>query len=143
VDLYIKFCYSFCRYFGTDLLVDLQKEPGSFKNFCRISSADFEYLLNKIGPYISKNDLKWGKAIPAKERLAVTLRFLVTGDSFQSLYYFFRFSSQVILNIVLKVCKVLIFDLCATRYSKDKKELFIVPYVFVGGGTFSLSCRIL
>ncbi|RVE40671.1 hypothetical protein evm_014677 [Chilo suppressalis] len=44
-------------YNATDLLYDLTREPsGYFENFCRMSAADFEYLLNKIGPFIAKQD---------------------------------------------------------------------------------------
>lgn len=90
-------------------MADLLKEPsGLFENFCRMSFEDFEYLLRKIEPYISKKDTKWRKAIPAKERLAVTLRFLATGDSFKSLHYLFKISPQLISNIVPEVCTALI-----------------------------------
>lgn len=73
-----------------------------------MSSADFEFILNQIGPTISKKDTKWRKSISAKVRLAVTLRFLATGDSYQSLHYLFKISAQVISIIVPEVCKALI-----------------------------------
>lgn len=98
-----------CRYGGTHLMTDLLKEPsGLFENFCRMSAQDFEYLLQKIEPYISKKDTKWRKAIPAKERLAVTLRFLATGDSFKSLHYLFKISPQLLSYIIPEVCRALI-----------------------------------
>lgn len=72
-----------------------------------MSSIDFEYLLQMIEPEIKKKDTLWRKAIPAKVRLAVTLRFLATGDSFRSLYFLFKISSQVISLIVPEVCEAL------------------------------------
>jgi hypothetical protein len=40
-----------------NMFIELQREPtGEFQNFCTMSSVDFEYLLQKIGTIISKDD---------------------------------------------------------------------------------------
>jgi hypothetical protein len=62
-------------------------------------STDFEYLLQKTGPRISKEDTDWRECIPAKIRLAVTLRFLATGDSYRS-HFLLKISSQIIARII-------------------------------------------
>jgi len=91
------------------MLEDIQINlSGKFDNFCRMSSGDFEYLLNKIGPFVSKMDTNMRKCIPVQERLAMTLRYLATGDSFISLSYLFKFSPQTISNCVQEVCAALI-----------------------------------
>ena len=73
------------------MLDDLRKEPsGKFENFCRMSATDFEYLLSKIGPFIAKRDTNMRESIPIQERLAVTLRFFASGDSYISLSYLFN-----------------------------------------------------
>ncbi|XP_030760537.1 protein ALP1-like [Sitophilus oryzae] len=106
-------------YSGTHLLEDLKKDDcaplnwgleykGSFKNFCRMSSSDFEHLINLIGPKIQKSDTRFRDAVPVVERLAITLRFLATGDSYQSLMYLFKVSKQLISLIVPEVCDALI-----------------------------------
>ncbi|KAJ8934273.1 hypothetical protein NQ318_005593 [Aromia moschata] len=74
----------------------------------RMSMCDFEYLLNKLGPYITKKDTPMRKGIPAAERLAVTLRFLATGESFVSLSYLFKMSNQIVSEIVHEVCRAII-----------------------------------
>nr|CAH7719326.1 unnamed protein product [Callosobruchus chinensis] len=44
------------RYSGSTLLSDLRLEEstGQFKNFVRMSSEDFEILINLIGPKVEK-----------------------------------------------------------------------------------------
>nr|CAH7737687.1 unnamed protein product [Callosobruchus chinensis] len=46
-----------------------------------MTAKDFERLVILVGPKISKMDTKLRKAIPVQDRLAITLRFLATGDS--------------------------------------------------------------
>ncbi|KAF9417482.1 hypothetical protein HW555_005405 [Spodoptera exigua] len=103
---------------------ELYAEPsGEFNNFVRMSSSDFEYLLQKISPTIAKKDTDWRDAIPVKVRLAVTLRYLATGDSYRSLHYLFKISSQVISIIVPEVCLALnnvLKDLVKSPNSEDK-----------------------
>jgi len=63
--------------------------------FLRMSSSDFEYILCKIEPIIKKNDTFMRKpAIPVQERLADTLRFLASGDSYTSLSHLFKTNGQ-------------------------------------------------
>ncbi|KAJ8929695.1 hypothetical protein NQ314_017589, partial [Rhamnusium bicolor] len=49
--------------------------------------------------------IQWRKIV---ERLAITLRFLATGDSYTSLMYTFKISKQVISKIVLELCEAII-----------------------------------
>jgi hypothetical protein len=48
--------------------------------YFRMSPNRFQHLLGLVTPLISKKDTSMRKAIPAEERLALTLRFLATGD---------------------------------------------------------------
>ncbi|XP_031359284.1 protein ALP1-like [Photinus pyralis] len=94
---------------ASELLLTLtQEDSGHFTNFSRMTATDFEELLQLIGPKIVKKDTYYREAIPAKERLSVTLRFLATGDSYASLSYLFKFSKQVIATIIPEVCAAII-----------------------------------
>lgn len=63
-----------------NLLEKLGREDEEcYKNFFRMSAADFQYLLSKIKPAIEKQNTLMRNSIPAAERLALTLRFLATG----------------------------------------------------------------
>uniref|UniRef100_A0A6P7GMC3 Uncharacterized protein LOC114344142 n=1 Tax=Diabrotica virgifera virgifera TaxID=50390 RepID=A0A6P7GMC3_DIAVI len=67
------------RYNGNDLLNDMSLEvSGKFENFCRMAPADFESLLQLIGPYITKQTTQMRRTISAKERFGLTLRFLAS-----------------------------------------------------------------
>ena len=62
------------------LVQKLQTASGSdFKRFIRMGVASFKFLLAKAAPTITKQDTCMRKAISAGERLALTLRFLVSG----------------------------------------------------------------
>ncbi|XP_074039919.1 uncharacterized protein [Leptinotarsa decemlineata] len=97
-------------YSGSTLLEDLkfQEISGQFQNFVRMSSQDFELLINMIGPKITKLNTRMRMAVPVKERLAITLRFLATGDSYTSMQYLFKVSKQLISSIVPETCRALI-----------------------------------
>lgn len=51
-----------------------------YKNFLRMSAADFDYLLEKISPLIKRRDTLMRQAITPAERLTLTLRYLATGE---------------------------------------------------------------
>lgn len=55
---------------GYELLADLkfQHISGQYKNFTRMSPTDFEYLLNKIGPSISKKETFFQQPISIQDR---------------------------------------------------------------------------
>lgn len=94
----------------SSLLVELKSQQisGQYKNFTRMSPTDFEYLLTIIAPKISRQDTTMRSAISPQDRLALTLRFLATGDSYTSLQYTFRISKQSTSCIVPEVCGAII-----------------------------------
>ncbi|XP_050506192.1 uncharacterized protein LOC126884296 [Diabrotica virgifera virgifera] len=90
-----------------DVYIGNNKNNGSVKNFLRMSSTDFEWLLCQIAPKIQKEDTNYRQAISPMERLLLTLRFLATGDSYHSLMYLFKISVSSISRIIPEVCKVI------------------------------------
>nr|CAI5863552.1 unnamed protein product [Callosobruchus analis] len=61
-----------------------------------MSATDFDHLLELISTKLRKKDTRMRKPITLDERLAVTLRYLATGDSYKSLMYLFRIPQTTI-----------------------------------------------
>lgn len=61
----------------------------------------------KVSPHIEKKNTNMREAIPSEERLAVTLRYLATGESYSSLQYQFRISASTLSLIIPEVCRII------------------------------------
>ena len=80
-----------------------------------MSPESFNYLLNVVGPIISKEDTRFRKAIPSAERLCLTLHYLAYGGSQQSLNFSFRIAKSTVCFIINEKCKV-IWDCLSEQY---------------------------
>ena len=69
-----------------------------------MSPESFQYLLNVVGPIISKKNTNLRKAISASERLCLTLHYLAYGGIQQSLSFSFRIAKSTICNIINETC---------------------------------------
>lgn len=88
---------------------ELKMKEHGFKEMLRMSYEDFKQLLNNIEQHITPHQVNVGnKVITAPERLALTLRFVATGESFKSLSFQFCISNGTISYIVKKVCDAFI-----------------------------------
>jgi hypothetical protein len=61
-----------------------------------------------VGPAVQKKNTNFRHAIGVTERLAKTLRFLATGDSYHSMRHLFKVSTQSVSLIIPQVCEALI-----------------------------------
>lgn len=101
-------------------------DPEDYRNYFRMSSDTYCELLNMLRPYITKQKTNMREAISANERLAVTLRFLATGRSFEDLKFSSIISLTTISKIVLETCNAIIKVLAdEIRVSKMKIYLFV------------------
>ena len=73
------------------LMAELEREhQGDFTNYMRMEPAMFYEILQRLSPRITKMDTNWRKALPPGLKLAITLRFLASGDSYHGLAFSFR-----------------------------------------------------
>ncbi|XP_062704016.1 uncharacterized protein LOC134286423, partial [Aedes albopictus] len=100
------------------------KLPNLYQNFLRMTAKEFDYLLKLVTPYIEKQDTYMRKSISPGERLALTLRYLATGESFSSLQYLFRIPqctiSQIIPEVLDAIYMVLRKDFMKVPSTKDE-----------------------
>lgn len=91
------------------LLVELAREDlPAYRNFLRVSPDLFQELLNKVGPIIERKDTFMRKALTPTERLAITLRYLATGDSYKSMRFGFRVAHNTISVLIPETCEAII-----------------------------------
>ena len=98
------------RGYFNNIIKELRVEDRTgFRDMFRMDVADFEYILTQISDLISpKHRLGGTDPIKCDERLAITLRYLATGESFQSLSYQFRISLNAVSYIVKGCCKAIV-----------------------------------
>ena len=83
----------------------LLEDTKGFKEMMRMDYKYFKEILNLVEPDITPQEIIGGnKGISAAERLTLTLRFLATGETFQSMRFQFRISDRTISYIVKDVC---------------------------------------
>lgn len=73
--------------------------------YLRMSPDRFQHLLSLVEGRIAKEHTDFRKSIPAEERLVLTLRFLATGETQQSLTLSFRMGRTSVSRIVSETCE--------------------------------------
>ena len=87
-----------------NLLQEMQlRDHESFFKYFRMSPAVFKSLLHLVAPFIIKSDLTHESIQPA-ERLAVTLRYLATGDSHQTIAFNYHLGHSTVNKIIPNTC---------------------------------------
>ena len=63
------------------------EDPNVYYNFMRLPKELVEEVTQRLAPKIEKKDTLWRRALKADLKVAITLRYLATGDSYHSLMY--------------------------------------------------------
>nr|XP_054774507.1 putative nuclease HARBI1 [Lytechinus pictus] len=101
------------------LMAELKNEcQGDFVNYMRMEPAMFYELLQRISPRIKKSQRN-RQPLEAGLKLAITLRYMVTGNSYKSLQYSFRVAHNTISVFIPEVCQAIV--------EEYKDEVFDFP----------------
>jgi len=92
-----------------NLVRELQRPHNSarFQNFLRVDNDLFQQLLAEVGPVLKK-DFVVRMPLDPGLKLAVTLRYLATGNTYTDLHYQFRVGICSIARFVPEVCEAII-----------------------------------
>ena len=102
------------RYFN-NIVKELKVEDRlGFRETFRMDVGAFEFILGKISLLISPRQMSnFGGHLPKMpdERLALTLRYIASGESFQSLSFQFRISLNAVSCVIKGCCNALVDEL--------------------------------
>ena len=105
----------------TKLMKELKKEDTkAFRNFLRLDYETFHEILQRIEGRITKTPNNYRTPLSAGIKLAITMRYLATGDSYHSLMYGFRVAHNTISKVIIQVCEAIIAEYA--------EEMVTVPY---------------
>jgi len=86
------------------------EDASGFQNLLCMDVSMFRELLHRVGSQIEKQDTFWRKSLSPGLRMAITLRYLSTGNSYKTLSYGFRVAHNTISIIIPKTCEAIIAE---------------------------------
>jgi len=114
------------------LLTEMRDEDiNGYRNFLRMLPQKFDELLSKIASAIQKESTHMREAIAARVKLEITLRYLATGDSLQTLSALYRVGRSTICQFIPEVCSAICMALKEyIQVSKTVLWYFIISFRF-------------
>ena len=102
------------------LVADMRAmDPKQHFHYFRMSSARFDDLLRRVGPFIQHDPSRHSLPISPHGRLAVALRVLASGNTQQSVAESYRLASSTVSNIVGEVTRAI--------WTALKDEFLVTP----------------
>ncbi|XP_040074458.1 protein ALP1-like [Ixodes scapularis] len=93
----------------------LESDPVEYRRLLRVGSNQFADILSSIASCIQKLDTQMRPAIPAKDKLQLTLRFLASGESQHSSSRQFRISQSAVNGFLVETCDA-IYKMLGPKY---------------------------
>ena len=119
-----------------------------------MSPESFDALLRHVEPHISKENTRFRESVPASTKLAITLRYLASSESQQSLSWSFRLGRTTVSKIVREICEAIwkvlsSIYLCSPstkqeweQISNDFEEIWDLPHCIgaIDGKHIAIEC---
>lgn len=84
------------------------EDTQSFQNFLRFDPEQFQSILARVGPALTKRKTNYREPLEPGMKLALVLRHFASGDNYKSLMYGFRVSKSSIVKMVPEVAEAII-----------------------------------
>ncbi|XDV45430.1 hypothetical protein PO909_013534 [Leuciscus waleckii] len=114
------------RLFGAfhNLVAELRLDNDRHLTYFRMSAEQMDELLSVVGPELTRQSTNYRAAIEPKQRLAITLRFLGTGESFTSLALQYRLGTSTVAGSVHLTCRAIERKMKATQFPKPTEDMW-------------------
>ncbi|XP_056120075.1 uncharacterized protein LOC130097301 [Rhinichthys klamathensis goyatoka] len=89
-----------------------------------MSAEQMDNVLSLVGADITRQTTTYRASIEPKQRLAVTLRFLGTGESFSSLAFQYRLGISTVAESVHMTCRAIERQMMASQFPKPTEEMW-------------------
>lgn len=86
------------------------EDPQLYRNFLRLDEGQFNQIVERVRPRLQRETTFWRKPLDVGLRVAITLRFLATGETYKSLSYAFRVASNTISKLVPETCRAIVAE---------------------------------
>ena len=104
-----------------NLIQELNREDlRGYKQFMRISPELFMEIVHRVGPRIEKQYTNWRPPLDPGLKIAITLRYLATGNTYRSLQYGFRVAANTISLFIPDTCEAIIQEYSAEHMKCPK-----------------------
>ena len=87
--------------------LSLEDQP-LYRNFLRLKEDLFNEIVERVQPHIERQTTNFRDPLDVGLRVAITLRYLATGNSYKSLGYSFRVAPNTVSLIVPETCRAIV-----------------------------------
>uniref|UniRef100_A0A672S0U1 DDE Tnp4 domain-containing protein n=1 Tax=Sinocyclocheilus grahami TaxID=75366 RepID=A0A672S0U1_SINGR len=106
------------------LVSELRLDGDRHLKYFRISAEQMDQVLTLVGADITRQTTTYRLSIEPKQRLAVTLRFLGTGESFSSLAFQYRLGISTVAESVHMTRSAIERQMMASQFPKPTEEMW-------------------